>query len=100
MSEVAPEESGLASGLVNTAFMTGGALGLAVLASIAASRAHGLRALGHSQLDALVGGDHAAFTWGALFAVTAATIGVALLRSRSNVLTDADDLPVFAEVGS
>ncbi len=35
MSDVSPEESGLASGLVNTAFMMGGALGLAVLASIA-----------------------------------------------------------------
>ena len=38
MSDVAPEESGLASGFVNTAFMMGGALGLAVLASLAASR--------------------------------------------------------------
>ena len=38
MSDVAPEESGLASGVVNTAFMMGGALGLAILASLAASR--------------------------------------------------------------
>ena len=38
MSDVEPEESGLASGVVNTAFMMGGALGLAVLASLAASR--------------------------------------------------------------
>ena len=38
MSDVKPEESGLASGIVNTSFMMGGALGLAVLASLAASR--------------------------------------------------------------
>src|SRR6184192_1558011 len=42
MSDVAPEESGLASGLVNTAFMMGGALGLAVLASLAAHRSASL----------------------------------------------------------
>ena len=78
MSDVAPEESGLASGLVNTAFMMGGALGLAVLASIAASRTDDLRASGHSHLQALVGGYHAAFIGGALFAAAAATIGATL----------------------
>ena len=38
MSDVEPTESGLASGIVNTSFMMGGALGLAILASVAASR--------------------------------------------------------------
>jgi EmrB/QacA subfamily drug resistance transporter len=81
MSEVAPEESGLASGIVNTSFMMGGALGLAVLASIAASRTDALTASGHGNLAALTGGYHAAFLVGALFAVGAAVIGTTLLRS-------------------
>jgi EmrB/QacA subfamily drug resistance transporter len=82
MSDVAPEESGLASGVVNTAFMMGGALGLAVLASLAASRSDSLRASGHGQLDALVGGYHIAFVVGAVFAAAAAALGLALLRVR------------------
>src|SRR6059058_671529 len=53
MSDVAPTESGLASGVVNTAFMMGGALGLAVLASLAASRTNSLLASGNDHLVAL-----------------------------------------------
>jgi EmrB/QacA subfamily drug resistance transporter len=80
MSDVAPEEAGLASGLVNTSFMMGGALGLAVLASLAASRTSTLSASGDSQVEALVGGYHIAFVVGAIFAASAATIGLTLLR--------------------
>jgi EmrB/QacA subfamily drug resistance transporter len=82
MSEVPQEESGLASGVVNTAFMMGGALGLAVLASLAASRTDSLLALGNGQLDALTGGYHVAFLVGALFALGATVLGAALLRIR------------------
>jgi EmrB/QacA subfamily drug resistance transporter len=81
MSDVEPEEAGLASGLVNTAFMMGGALGLAVLASLAASRTDTLTAAGHGHLSALTGGYHVAFVVGAIFAAAAATIGVTLLRT-------------------
>jgi MFS family permease len=80
MSDVSPTESGLASGIVNTSFMMGGALGLAVLASLAASRTHSLLASGDDRLVALNGGYHAAFLVGALFAAAAAVIGAALLR--------------------
>jgi MFS family permease len=80
MSDVAPQESGLASGVVNTAFMMGGALGLAVLASLAASRTDSLRASGDGPLAALTGGYHLSFLVGALFAVGAAAIGAAILR--------------------
>jgi EmrB/QacA subfamily drug resistance transporter len=80
MSDVSPTESGLASGIVNTSFMMGGALGLAVLASLAASRTSTLLDSGESQLSALVGGYHVAFLLGAIFALAAAAIGAAFLR--------------------
>jgi EmrB/QacA subfamily drug resistance transporter len=80
MSDVAPEESGLASGVVNTAFMMGGALGLAVLASIAASRTDSLAASGNGHLSALLGGYHVSFLVGAIFALSAAGIGVAFFN--------------------
>jgi EmrB/QacA subfamily drug resistance transporter len=81
MSEVGPTESGLASGVVNTAFMMGGALGLAVLASLAAARTDGLLAAGADRLAALVGGYQAAFLVGACFAALAAVLGAVLLRN-------------------
>jgi len=80
MSDVEQSESGLASGVVNTAFMMGGALGLAVLASIAASRTDSLLAGGASQVEALVGGYHVAFLVGALFAAAAAVTGGVFFR--------------------
>jgi EmrB/QacA subfamily drug resistance transporter len=80
MSDVAPEESGLASGVLNTAFMMGGALGLAVLASLAASRTDSLVASGEGFLAALTGGYQAAFLVGAAFAGVAAVLAAVLLR--------------------
>jgi EmrB/QacA subfamily drug resistance transporter len=78
MSEVAPSESGLASGVVNTAFMMGGALGLAVLASLAGARTETLNAAGAAASVALTGGYHAAFAVGAVFAAIAAAMSALL----------------------
>jgi EmrB/QacA subfamily drug resistance transporter len=80
MSDVEPSEAGLASGVVNTAFMMGGALGLAVLASLAAWRTGNLGGAG--DVSALNGGYHLAFLVGAAFAVVATVIALALLRTR------------------
>jgi EmrB/QacA subfamily drug resistance transporter len=94
MGDVEPSEAGLASGIVNTSFMMGGALGLAVLASLAASRTDGLLASGESSLVALTRGYHAAFLVGALFAAAAAVIGAALLRPSAAAAEEAELEPI------
>ena len=75
MKDVDETEAGLASGIVNTSFMMGGALGLAVLASIAAART---ASSDEAPAAALTSGYHAAFLVGALFAVGAAILSAAL----------------------
>src|SRR5688500_1401412 len=82
MSDVEPSESGLASGVVNTSFMMGGALGLAILASLADSRSDSLLDAGATPLAALNSGYHAAFLAGAVFAAAAALIGGLVIRDR------------------
>src|SRR5437899_10131657 len=74
LNDVTPEDSGLASGVVNTAFMMGGALGLAVLASLAASTTGNQRIAGSDPLTALVNGYHVAFIVSAVCAAAAAVI--------------------------
>ncbi|MBR7975128.1 DHA2 family efflux MFS transporter permease subunit [Burkholderia vietnamiensis] len=86
MSDVEPADSGLASGIVNTAFMMGGALGLAVLASLAAARTEALAAARAAPLDALNGGYHAAFAVGAAFAAAAGLLGLALRIRRQDAM--------------
>lgn len=97
LNDVAPTESGLASGVINTAFMMGGALGLAVLASLAASRTSSLLASGVNNLAALNGGYHAAFLAGSLFAVLAAILGGSLLRTSNAPSPNIDELEIDPE---
>src|SRR5262245_60576527 len=80
MGDVKPSDSGLASGIVNTSFMMGGALGLALLASLAAARTEALTAAGASSISALNGGYHLAFLVGAVCAGVAGLLGGALIR--------------------
>jgi EmrB/QacA subfamily drug resistance transporter len=81
MSGVETKDSGLASGLLGTSSMMGGALGLAVLASAAAAWTEKLTVSGAEPLVALNGGYHVAFAIGAALAATAAVLGVVLLPS-------------------
>jgi EmrB/QacA subfamily drug resistance transporter len=82
MDDVPPEESGLASGVVNTAFMMGGALGLAILASLAGSISHDLLAQGVGDKAALNGGYNLAFLVGAGCALAGAVIAGLFLRPK------------------
>ncbi|HEX2667351.1 MAG TPA: DHA2 family efflux MFS transporter permease subunit [Gammaproteobacteria bacterium] len=81
MNGVPETESGLASGIVNTAFMLGGALGLAVLASVAEARTGSLLGAGTAHAEALAGGYQAAFLCGAAFALLSGLLGVTFLRT-------------------
>jgi hypothetical protein len=80
MNDVEESAAGLASGMVNTSFIMGGALGLTILASIAASRSTSLLASGEDQLTALTSGYHTAFLAGALCAAGAAALSAAFVR--------------------
>ena len=80
MSDVDASESGLASGIVNTAFMMGGALGLALLASLAAAKTG---AAAGTDRAALVAGYRLAFGAGAACATVAAALGALFLPVRA-----------------
>jgi MFS family permease len=80
MADVQPQEAGVASGLVNTTAQVGGALGLAVLATVASSRTDSLARAGESAANALVGGYHLAFLIGAALLMTALAIATFVLH--------------------
>jgi EmrB/QacA subfamily drug resistance transporter len=83
MGDVEPHEAGLASGLVNTSFMMGGALGLAALVALSDWRHAALVESGTAALEAVNGGYQLAFAAGAVMAAAAAIIGWTQLRPTS-----------------
>ena len=83
MSGATPSDAGLASGLVSTTAQVGGAVGLAVLATLSTSRSDKLIAHGQATASALTDGYKLAFLIALLLVVTAIGVAVALLRRES-----------------
>ena len=92
MSGASDADAGLASGLVNTTMQVGGALGIAVLATLSSSRTDSLRAAGSDAAHALTGGYHLAFTVSAVLVAAGAVIAATVLRREARAREDAAEV--------
>jgi sugar phosphate permease len=99
MSGADPRDAGLASGLINTTVQVGGALGLAVLATLAAERTDHLRATGEAAASALNSGYHLGYLLAAGLTFAALLIAAFVLRESGApaAARDGEGEPAYAE---
>jgi EmrB/QacA subfamily drug resistance transporter len=96
MSDATPQDAGLASGLVNTSMQVGGAVGLAVLATLSTERTEHLEAAGEALKPALVAGYHLAYMVGAGLAAASVLIAIFVLRSTPRPVAGEEGIPAGA----
>jgi MFS family permease len=100
MSGATHDDAGLASGLVNTTVQVGGALGLAVLATLAATQTASLQDGGEPAAAALNGGYHVAYVVGVGLVAAAIAIALTVLQPRRRAAEAGDVADVRRRAGA
>ena len=94
MADVPAQDAGLGSGITNVSQQVGGALGLAVLGTVATNHSKSLLAQHHTVADSLIGGYHLAFSIGVVAVIAAIATAVTVLRTPAPVEAEERAQPV------